>query len=237
MPDSAAPRGARLHPAVAGGTVPSDAAPYDAVLCDIDGVLRHWPATGGLDAEYGLPPGALAAAAFAPVRLHPAITGEVTDGEWRAAVAADLAEICGSADRARAAVAAWSALVPLVDREAVALLTRARGVVSVALVSNATTRLEQDLARQGLDGLADTVVNTARIGVAKPDPRVYRIAAGRVGTLPHRCLFVDDTAANVTAARAAGMTAVHYRGPEDLRAALAPLLSGTAGPEPRAAAT
>ncbi|MET9759967.1 HAD-IA family hydrolase [Streptomyces sp. NPDC006372] len=199
-------------------------APYAAVLCDIDGVLRHWPTDDEIEQAHGLPAGALAAAAFAPSRVHPAITGQITDEQWRSAVAADLAATCGSQERARAAVAAWSELVPIVDRELVALLTQVRTVASVALVSNGTTRLEQDLARQGLDAVADTVVNTARIGVAKPDPRVYRIAAERLGATADRCLFIDDTAANVTAARDAGMTAFHYRKLDDLRIALASLL-------------
>ncbi|WP_392670181.1 HAD-IA family hydrolase [Streptomyces sp. LN785] len=201
------------------------ARPYDAVLCDIDGVLRHWPAADDLEHAHGLSAGTLAAAAFAPSRLHPAITGTITDEQWRAEVAADLAELCGSADRAHTVVTAWSGLVPRVDHEVVSLLTRAREVATVALVSNATTRLEWDLARQGLDDLADTVVNTARIGFAKPDPRVYLIAAERVGAPAHRCLFIDDTGVNVTAAREAGMTAVHYRQTDDLRRALAPLHS------------
>ncbi|WP_404953072.1 HAD-IA family hydrolase [Streptomyces sp. 147326] len=200
--------------------------PYDAVLCDIDGVLRHWPAPGltDLDHVHGLPAGTIAAAAFAPSRLHPAITGEVTDEQWRAAVATDLADACGSADRARRIVSAWSAFVPRVDQEVASLLTRVREVVAVALVSNATTRLESDLARQGLNGLADAVVNTSRIGVAKPDPRVYRTAAARVGVPVHRCLFIDDTADNVVAAREVGMAAVHYRRIEDLEDALSALL-------------
>ncbi len=199
--------------------------PYDAVLCDIDGVLRHWPSADDIDRIHGLPAGTLAAAAFAPSRLHPAITGGITDEQWRSAVAEDLAEMCGSTARAHAAVTAWSDLVPRVDREIVSLLAQARAVATTALVSNATTRLEWDLARQGLDDLADTVVNTARIGFMKPDPRVYLLAAEQVGTPVHRCLFIDDTAANVTAAREVGMTALHYRQIEDLRGALAPLLS------------
>ncbi|MFF4041276.1 hypothetical protein [Streptomyces sp. NPDC001816] len=52
------------------------------------------------------------------------------------------------------------------------LFNRVRDVASVSLVSKGTTRLEQDLAGQGLDGLARAVVNTARIGVAKPSLRV-----------------------------------------------------------------
>ncbi|MFF4380708.1 HAD family hydrolase [Kitasatospora sp. NPDC001547] len=198
------------------------ALPYDAVLCDIDGVLRHWPTSGpgDLDHVHGLPAGTFAAAAFAPSRLHPAITGEVTDEEWRSAVATDLAEACGSTDRARSVVTAWSELVPRVDQDVVSLLTRVREVATVALVSNATTRLESDLARQGLADLADAVVNSSRIGVAKPDPRVYLIAAERVGAPVHRCLFVDDTEANVIAAREVGMAALHYRRIGDLRDAL-----------------
>ncbi len=198
---------------------------YGAVLCDIDGVLRHWPAPDELERAHGLAPGAFAAAAFAPARLLPAITGGVSDEEWRAGVAEDLARACGSERRARAAVAAWSAMLPEVDREVVALLTRVREVVPLALVSNATSRLESDLARQGLADLPHCVVNTSRIGVAKPDPRVYRIAAERVGVPMERCLFVDDTAANVEAARAAGMPALHFRHPTDLHTPLTPLLS------------
>ncbi|MFJ2029765.1 HAD-IA family hydrolase [Streptosporangium sp. NPDC087985] len=197
--------------------------PYDAVLCDIDGVLRHWPATDDLERAHGLPAGALAAAAFTPSRLHPAITGKITDEQWRSAVAADLANACGSLGRAHTVVTAWSELVPLVDQEVVSLLTKVREVATVALVSNATTRLEADLARQRLDDLADAVVNTARVGVAKPDPRIYLIAAEHVGAPVHRCLFIDDTVANVTAAREIGMTALHYRQLEDLRDALSPL--------------
>lgn len=200
--------------------------PYDAVLCDIDGVVRHWPAADVLEQAHGLPLGALAAAAFAPARLQPAITGQITDEEWRSAVAADLTDTHGSRKRALAAVAAWSALLPAVDQEVVALLRQVRDVASVALVSNATTRLERDLERQGLADLADTIVNTARIGVAKPDPTVYRIAAERLGTDADRCLFIDDTAANVAAARDVGMTALHYRQLDDLQHALAPLLGG-----------
>ncbi|MFJ9550234.1 hypothetical protein [Streptomyces erythrochromogenes] len=78
--------------------------PYGAVLCDIDGVIRHWPAAEPLERANGLRPGALAAAAFAPDRLQPAVTGEISDEQWRSAVAADLADACGSRERALAAV-------------------------------------------------------------------------------------------------------------------------------------
>lgn len=197
--------------------------PYDAVLCDVDGVIRHWPAADEIELAHELPLGALAAVAFKPSRLNPAITGSITDAQWRSAVARDLVDICGSSTRARAVVRAWSSLEPHADERVVALLADAREFVTVALVSNATTRLEQDLAQLGLSDVADMVINSARIGVAKPDPRFYYIAAERAGVSTGRCLFIDDTTANVAAASETGMIGVRYRRFDDLRAALAPL--------------
>src|SRR5882724_6971438 len=88
------------------GALAMTQSPYDAVLCDIDGVLRHWPPARDLEQAHGLPAGAFAAAAFAPARLQPAITGQVTDEQWRSTVVADLAENYGSAEQAQIAVAA-----------------------------------------------------------------------------------------------------------------------------------
>ncbi|WP_055586468.1 HAD family hydrolase [Peterkaempfera griseoplana] len=205
------------------------ALPYDAVLCDLDGVLRLWDDhMTGLDRAHGLPAGTLAGGAFRPERLQPAITGRVTDQQWRAAVAEDLAGVCGSADRARALCAAWAQQTGRVDHEVLTLLTAVRRRVPVVLVTNATTRLESDLAALGLTGALDAVVNSARIGVAKPDPEVFRIAARRAGVPVRRCLFVDDTESNTAAARALGMAVLHYRRADGLRAALAPLTAAPA---------
>ncbi|ARQ68491.1 HAD family hydrolase [Streptomyces marincola] len=195
---------------------------FDALLCDLDGVLRLWDAEEmrAIDRATGLPDGSLAAAAFHPPLLDAAVTGRITDEQWRERVAAGLAGAHGSRDAARDAVRQWSVLTGRVDAEVVALLRWVRRTVPVVLVSNATTRLEADLAALGLDRAFDAVVNTSRIGFAKPDPRVLHAAAGRVGADPARCLFVDDTAGHVEAARAAGLRAHHYRTADGLRAAL-----------------
>jgi len=196
---------------------------FDAILCDVDGVVRIWDADimPGIDRAHGMPPGTLAAAAFVPERLIPAITGGTTDPEWRAEVAADLGAVHGEAV-GRSMVEAWTGVSGVVDSEVLGLLTAARKHVPVVLVSNATSRLESDLAELGI--VVDGVVNTSRIGWAKPDPRVYAHAAGVAGVAPERCLFVDDTEKNAVAAREAGMTGLYYRSPADLRSALASLL-------------
>ncbi|WP_033213582.1 HAD family hydrolase [Kitasatospora phosalacinea] len=191
-----------------------------AVLCDLDGVLRIWADLADVDLAHGFAPGTVAGAAFRPERLLPVVTGLVGDGEWRALVAGDLAAGCGSVERARAAVAAWGRQPSRVDREVLALLAEARRSVPVVLVSNGTDRLESDLAALGLDAAVDAVVNSARVGAAKPDPRIYLAAAERAGTPVERCLFVDDTAGHVAAAAALGMHGHHHRGADGLRAAL-----------------
>ncbi|QKW20200.1 HAD-IA family hydrolase [Kitasatospora sp. NA04385] len=192
-----------------------------AVLCDLDGVLRIWADLTEVDLARGLPPGTVGAAAFRPERLLPAVTGLVSDEQWRAAVAADLVAACGSAAAARAAVAAWGRQPSRVDADVLALVAGVRrGGVPVVLVSNGTTRLEADLAACGLDTAVDAVLNTARFGHAKPDPRVYLAAAGLAGVPVERCLFVDDSAGNVAAATALGMHGHRHAGADGLRAVL-----------------
>lgn len=204
------------------GYVLADDFPHDAVLCDFDGVVHVWPADSmsSLDLARGLPEGTLAGAAFRPALLERAVTGAITDEEWRARVATDLAAVCGSAAAATAMVAEWTARTGRLDPEVLALLAAARRRVPVVLVSNATTRFEAYLAATGVADAFDAVLNTSRLGAAKPDPRVYTAAAGLAGADPRRCLFVDDTAGHVAAAEAAGMTGLHYGGAGLLRAAL-----------------
>lgn len=193
--------------------------PYDAILCDLDGVLRLWntPTMADLDRAHGVPEGTLAATAFAPTRLLPAIQGTHTDEQWRASVTEALLPAYPNAP---ALVAAWTAMTGEVDEEVAALLAAARREVPVVLVTNATTRLESDLAALGILDLVDHVISSARVGVAKPDPRIYHEAAIKAGAQPTHCLFIDDSEPNVTAARALGMTAIHHRTPADLRKAL-----------------
>jgi FMN phosphatase YigB (HAD superfamily) len=74
------------------------------------------------------------------------------------------------------------------------------------------------LAQQQFDFLSefDTAVISGHVGVVKPDPRIFEILFERVRRCPSELLFVDDSAANVRAAQALGMAAIHYRRGVDL---------------------
>ncbi len=58
------------------------------------------------------------------------------------------------------------------------------------------------------------------LGLAKPDPEIFRRAAEVSAAPPSRCVFVDDTLVNVEAARELGFHGHHFRGYRDFVAAM-----------------
>ncbi|WP_231114964.1 HAD-IA family hydrolase [Lentzea aerocolonigenes] len=162
------------------------------LLLDLDGVIRRFPPLAPEIAER----------AFEPELLNRAVTGEITDEQWRHEVGLD-----------------WVATPGEVIAEALALVRAARKQCFVALLSNATTRLEADLARLGLDEEFDAIFNSSRLGVAKPDPAIFRLVLAELGY--PTAVFCDDTAENARAACDTGLDGVHVPDTNALRTALA----------------
>lgn len=187
------------------------------MLTDFDGVVRHWPAevTASIEDRHGLHRGSLARTAFDPSILDDAITGRMTDAEWRSEVARRLVAETDAAT-ARSAVAAWSTGRGVVDQAALRVLQAARSVAALGLVTNATTRLDDDLARLGMSDSFDFVVNSSAVGCAKPSRCFYEHAARRCGCESEAVLFVDDRPENVDAAIDFGFHGHLYRDPETL---------------------
>jgi epoxide hydrolase-like predicted phosphatase len=67
----------------------------------------------------------------------------------------------------------------------------------------------------------DGVVISSEVGLMKPDPRVYHLAAESVSVAVSETLFIDDFIKNIEAARAVGMQTLHFTNPEAARRALA----------------
>jgi putative hydrolase of the HAD superfamily len=205
------------------GPGPSAAPQVDGVIIDLDGVIRHWDQAHLPEAErrLGLPEGALSAVAFEPDRLSRAMDGRLSAADWCDEIGTDLAARYGT--DAAAAAAAWSEAGWDIDLSVVDLVIQVRRRVPVALLSNASTRLREDLERSGIDDAFDAVVGSADVGAAKPHRGAFEAAAERLGVPLERCLFVDDTAGHVEAARGYGLRAEVFTGPADLRELLADL--------------
>ena len=63
-----------------------------------------------------------------------------------------------------------------------------------------------------LEELFDAWVISSEVGLRKPDPAIYELAAARLGLAAEACVFVDDLPGNLKPARALGMATVLHRG-------------------------
>jgi putative hydrolase of the HAD superfamily len=90
------------------------------------------------------------------------------------------------------------------------VLARLRaGGARLAVVSNWDISLHDVLERTGLRPLVDAVVISAELGVAKPDPAIFRAALDRLGAPADGAVHVGDSLEHdVAGARAAGLEAV-----------------------------
>jgi epoxide hydrolase-like predicted phosphatase len=74
------------------------------------------------------------------------------------------------------------------------------------------------------DGMFDVVLLSGEVGLRKPDPEIYRRAAGALGLEPGECVFVDDMERNLEPATLLGMAVVHHTDPAPTIAKLSRLL-------------
>jgi putative hydrolase of the HAD superfamily len=56
--------------------------------------------------------------------------------------------------------------------------------------------------------LLDHVIESAKIGLRKPDPRIYRMMIDALGVDPKRCVYLEDLGVNLKPAREMGMTTI-----------------------------
>jgi putative hydrolase of the HAD superfamily len=92
-----------------------------------------------------------------------------------------------------------------------------RGILT-AILSNMGDNVLANMKRE-FDWLSrfDVLVWSYQLGMAKPDPAIYRYVLKELGTRPEETLFIDDKPLNVEAADALGMKALVFTTVERLR--------------------
>jgi HAD superfamily hydrolase (TIGR01509 family) len=141
---------------------------------------------------------------------------------WADAEAALIAEHPQHADLIRAFRANWWEMVPGQIDETVSIVEELiEGGVDVTALTNwaADTFAEAEGAFPFLARFRGITVS-GRIGLVKPDAAIYRHHADTFGLAAGNTLFIDDNAANVAAARAAGWSAEQFVSADVLRADL-----------------
>jgi putative hydrolase of the HAD superfamily len=210
---------------------------YDACLLDVFETVLSVDQVRHLDLlarRAGLPPDELN-------QVAETWAARVTDGRasLAEAFAAELGSL-GAADDERTVADLVEA-----DRELMTGLTvlhpdtvpfleslRAAGV-RTAFVSNCNENARPLLDALGLTALVDDLVLSCEVGVAKPDPKIFRIALDRLGVTAEATLFVDDLQDYCDAAGELGMTSVRIdrhdgTGEVDTLAALTGRVTGPA---------
>ena len=184
----------------------------------MDGVIRQWSAAVIDQAEKaaGLAPGELIVIMTSVPEYDAGLVGRASFDDWCNAIELLAAERVGT-QAAHELVAGWRTFRGELDPAVVELVAQVRQRVPVGLLSNAHDQLPADLALLGLAGAFDEVIGSAAVGLAKPDPRIYELAARTFGVTVSECFFIDDLAPNIEAAKALGMDGVVFTSAAQLR--------------------
>ena len=105
-------------------------------------------------------------------------------------------------------------------------ITRIRdaGLRTAALTNN-WPRSEDGVAAVNGDGLGfDVVIESAVVGLRKPDPRIYELVLRELDVDAAAAVFLDDLGINLKPARALGMTTIKVIDPDQALAELAATL-------------
>jgi HAD superfamily hydrolase (TIGR01549 family) len=158
--------------------------------------------------------------------------GEVCTMAWHAAhdrgvtFADNRAGLLARHPAHEAAILAWESRWPemfsgsVPETEAAIEALHARGVPQYGLSNVSMEVIDQVRGLSPAFGRLKDAVLSGDVGLAKPDPAIFRLACERFGLQPADMLFVDDSAANIAAARALGFDVHHFTDPAALRPAL-----------------
>ncbi|MCX6798916.1 MAG: HAD-IA family hydrolase [Candidatus Diapherotrites archaeon] len=81
----------------------------------------------------------------------------------------------------------------------------------VVLLSNQNSEAHAVFEKKfGLPKLFDEQIVSGRVGVKKPDPKIFQLVQQRFKVKPEKITFIDDDAANVEAAKKAGINGIRF---------------------------
>jgi putative hydrolase of the HAD superfamily len=106
----------------------------------------------------------------------------------------------------------WDVYCGHPNPELAAYLSGLRPRYQTALLSNSFdgARREEE-ERYHFSEIADLIIYSHEVGVAKPDQRIYALTCERLGSRPEEIVFLDDVERNVGAAAAYGIHAIVFR--------------------------
>jgi putative hydrolase of the HAD superfamily len=209
--------------------------PIRAVISDFGGVLTS-PLIGSfavIQEKSGIPTAALGQAMARIAEredAHPLFElekGRMTEPEFMAKVESALCEELGREVSLHGfSDVYFEHLSP--NDELIAYMgeVRRRGFRMALLTNNVREWEPLWRAMVPVDDLFEIVVDSAFVGMRKPEREIYELTVDRLGVAPEECVFLDDLDVNCEAARELGMTAVLFETTEGAIAELEAALGG-----------
>lgn len=190
-----------------------------AVIFDFGGVLSSPIAASFVHVQetVGIAPEALGAAMAAVTErdgrnpLFALECGEVTERDFMADLGAVLSEQLGRVVEMQEFSAHYFRHLQT-NHEMLGLARSllARGYRTAMLTNNVREWEPRWRAMLPVDELFELVVDSAFVGMRKPDPEIFLLTLERLGLPADACLLIDDFAINCEGARALGMHAVQF---------------------------
>lgn len=181
-----------------------------AVVLDIGSVLEVIDDSlfpGPFEERHGLAPGSVhAGAATMP---GDAGRGELTEAQVRAHWQRHLGLTDAQADELMADY--WRWYVGTLDQELFDWFAAQRPRFRTGIVSNSGPGAREAERCWGFEDITDDIVYSHEVGLLKPDPRIFVVAAERLGVRPEEVVFLDDVEGHVAAAREVGFRGVVHR--------------------------
>lgn len=106
---------------------------------------------------------------------------------------------------------------PIVDREVIKLLLKAKQIVRLVAGTNIIESHYQVLTKIGILSVFDAVYASHKIGLIKPERGFYEFILKKEKVKPIETIFIDDTPANVFEAQRLGITGLLYKNVDDLK--------------------
>lgn len=145
--------------------------------------------------------------------LFPFERGEMTEREFLGIVGAKLAEVVGRPVEMEGFGERYFAHLETNH----AMLDYLRGLrdergIRLAMLTNNVREWEARWRAlvPGIDELFELIVDSAFVGMRKPDPRIYELTLERLDLPAQACVFIDDVDVNVAAAADLGLHAVQF---------------------------
>jgi 2-haloacid dehalogenase len=194
---------------------------FDAIVFDLGGVLVDWN------------PRYLYRPLFADEVAMEDFLARVCAPEWNLEMDAGKPFAVAVAERQRLfpehaeMIALWHSgwvqmlREPIQANVAILAELRERGTRLLALTNWSAETFPIARKRYAFLGWFEDIVVSGEVKLAKPDPRIFAHTLERARLDPARTFFIDDSPANVAAARKHGIAAVLYESPAQLRTVLA----------------